>query len=177
MRRVLALVFLVVVASPMPSLTMARGTQAPAVATSLQDLSWLAGHWVGKTPRGDYIEEMWMPERDGHMLGSFRWERGNGRWLFEFMSLEAAPATPGALTMRLKHFDRAFRGMEEKTESTTFTSTERAASRVVFEFREDARVVRLVYLRTGPDALSVTFDETEPGKPAVHIEFPYTRVR
>ena len=176
MRRILALVFLLVVASPLPSLTTARGAQAPAAASSLQDLSWLAGHWVGKTARGAHIEEMWMPARGGLMIGSFRWEQGNGRWLFEFMSLEAAPAIPGALTLRLKHFDRAFTGMEEKTESTTFTSIERTASRVVFEFKEDARVIRLTYVRTGPDALTVTFDESEPGKPAVRIEFPYTRV-
>jgi Domain of unknown function (DUF6265) len=177
MRRILALVFLVIVASPMPSLTMARGAQAPAVAESLQDLSWLAGHWVGKTGKGAHIEEMWMPARGGLMIGSFRWEQGNGRWLFEFMSLEASAADAGRLTLRLKHFDRAFTGMEERTASTTFTSTERTPSRVVFELREDARVVRLAYVRTGPDALTVTFDETEPGKPAARIEFPYTRVR
>jgi hypothetical protein len=111
------------------------------------------------------------------MLGSFRWERGGGRWLFEFMSLEVAAAAPGALTLRLKHFDRAFRGMEEKTASTTFTAIETNASRVLFELKEAGRVVRLTYARTTPDRLDVTFEETEPGKPPTRIEFPYTRAK
>jgi hypothetical protein len=77
----------------------------------------------------------------------------------------------------LKHFDRAFHGWEEKTVSTTFTAVEQSASRVLYEMKASARTVRLVYEKTGPDTLKVTFDETETGKPATRVEFPYTRVR
>lgn len=177
MRRVLALVFLVAAAASLPIVAVRGRAQSSGQTAALHDVAWLAGHWVGTTPNGAYIEEMWMPERDGHMIGSFRWERGAGRWLFEFMSLEAAPATSGALTLRLKHFDRAFKGMEEKTESTTFTSTARTSSQIVFELKEGARLVRLTYAKAAGDGLAVTFEETEPGKPPTRLEFPYTRVR
>jgi hypothetical protein len=94
------------------------------------------------------------------------------------MSLDAGTsAAPAPVTLRLKHFDRAFHGWEEKTESSTFTVVEQSASRVLFEMKASARTVRLAYEKTGPDTLKVTFDETESGKPATRLVFPYTRVR
>jgi hypothetical protein len=54
---------------------------------------------------------------------------------------------------------------------------EQSASRVLFEMKASAQTVRLVYEKTGPDTLKVTFDETETGQPATRVEFPYTRVR
>ena len=155
--------------------------QAPGVSSAsdaLADLDWLAGRWVGTMANGRHIEEMWMPARDGLMIGSFRWERGNGRWLFEFMSLDTAGAeSSGGLLLRLKHYDRAFRGMEEKDASTTFALVARASSRAVFELREATRLVRLTYTRTAPDALSVLFEEQESGKAPTRIQFPYERAR
>lgn len=93
------------------------------------------------------------------------------------MSLEADPAEPATLILRPKHFDRKFVGLEEKTASTTFRSIETSSERILFELKESGRVVRLTYARTGPDALMVAFEETEPGKTPTRIEFPYTRVR
>jgi hypothetical protein len=178
MRRADLLVFLMIALLPMTPLTIVGDAQTTsAAATPVDDLSWLAGRWVGKTARGAYIEELWMPAHDGFMLGSFRWDRGNGRWLFEFMSLEADPAAPATLVLRLKHFDKAFAGLEEKTASTTFRSREASAKRILFELQESGRVVRLTYVRTAPDAMTVTFEESEPGKAATRIEFPYTRVK
>ena len=153
--------------------------------------AWLVGHWVGTTANGRHIEEMWMPAVDGHMIGSFRWARGNGRWLFEFMSIDVQPAdggparatspAPGGagaatpLVLRIKHFDRGFRGIEEKTESTRLTLADHGPDHLTFESRETRRIVRVGYRRAGPDRLTATFDEMEEGKPAVHLEFPYRR--
>jgi hypothetical protein len=176
MRRAAAVFVLVLSVLPlMPASALAQGS---APAASLQDLSWLVGRWVGKTASGQHIEEMWMPAEDGLMIGSFRWERGQGRWLFEFMSLDAGTAaSPTPLTFRLKHFDRGFRGLEDKAVSTTLTPIEASASRVLFEMREAERLVRITYSRPSADALLVVFDETAPGQTAVHIEFPFTRAR
>lgn len=176
MRRVLALVLLVTAAASLPFVVALGRAEAPA-ASPLSDVAWLAGHWVGSTPAGAYIEEVWMPERDGHMLGSFRWDRGQGRWLFEFMSIETGALSAAPLTLRLKHFDRGFRGFEDRTESTTFTSTTRTADTVVFELRQEARQVNLTYTRVGDSGLHVRFEETQPGQPVTRLEFPYTRRR
>jgi hypothetical protein len=159
---------------------VADAAQAPpAATTALAELSWLVGHWQGETARGRHIEEMWMPAEDGVMIGSFRWARGNGRWLFEFMSIDVMPpplSSAPPLTLRIKHFDRGFRGLEDQASSTTLMLVEQTADRVVFELRETGRTVRVGYARSGADQLTATFDETEAGKPAVHLEFPYTRV-
>jgi len=74
--------------------------------------------------------------------------------------------------LRIKHFDRALRGMEEKDVSTMLALVEHSAEHVVFEFRAGARTVRVGYRRDGPDRLTATFDESQPGKPAAHLEFP-----
>lgn len=176
MRRAAAVFVLLLVM--LPAMAAGARAQGSAPAVSLQDLSWLVGRWVGKTASGQHIEEMWMPAQDGLMIGSFRWERGQGRWLFEFMSLDTGtPATPTPLTFRLKHFDRGFRGLEEKAVSTTLTPIEASAGRVLFEMKDGERVVRITYSHPAPDRLLVVFDETAPGQKAVHIEFPFTRVR
>jgi hypothetical protein len=176
MRRAVAVFVLVLATLP---LTIASAlAQGSAPAASLQDLSWLAGHWVGTTASGQHIEEMWMPARDGLMIGSFRWELGQGRWLFEFMSLDTGTAAaPAPLTFRLKHFDRGFRGREDKAVSTTLLPKEVSTSRVLFEMKEGDRIVRLTYTYSAPDRLLVVFDETAPGETAAHIEFPFRRER
>ena len=176
MRRAFAVFILVIAALPLVGARALAQGNAPTV--SLQDLAWLAGHWVGTTASGQHIEEMWMPARDGLMIGSFRWQRGQAGWLFEFMSLDVGtPTAPTPLTFRLKHFDRGFRGLEDKTVSTTLTPVEASASRILFEMKDGARVVRLTYTRSAPDGLLIVFDETAPGEKPAHIEFPFTRVR
>ncbi|MBA2355437.1 MAG: hypothetical protein H0V80_12300 [Acidobacteria bacterium] len=174
-----------------PDLTNAQPTPTPpspaAASTTAADLSWLVGHWTGTTAQGQHIEEMWMPARDGLMLGSFRWERDDHRWLFELLAI-ADPTTgapvsgagaraPGRLVLRLKHFDRQFRGLEAQEASTTLTLVEHTDDRVVFEMIEGKRLVRVGYTRKDADTLVAFYDATETGKPAMHIDFPYTRVK
>ena len=174
MRRMLALVLLVVTTASIPLVAALSRAQSSS-ATSLADVAWLTGHWVGKTASGELVEEVWMPDRGGMMIGSFRWQRANGRWLLEFMQLIDTPAAPSPFSLRIKHFNQDFRGMEEKDASTSLVAAERTPTRVVFEMKDAGRVVRVGYEKKGPDALLAWFDEQEPGKPAVHIEFPYTR--
>lgn len=80
MRRVGVIMFpAILLLSSAPPEMAGRGQSAAPAPASLADLSWLAGRCVGNTRRGAYIEELWMPGHDGLMLGSFRWDRGNGR--------------------------------------------------------------------------------------------------
>jgi len=177
MRRVLIALWLVIAGAALPCAAAPRTETATAATSPLDELSWLAGRWVGQTDSGAFIEESWMAARDGLMLGSFRWDRGKGRWLFEFMTLEVDPASPSTLVLRLKHFDRSLEGFEEKTESTTFRAIETSPSRVLFELKRETGGVRLTYARTGADGLLVTFEETEAGKAPTKISFSYSRVK
>jgi hypothetical protein len=176
MRRILAPVLLVATAALLPFAPAPSRAQT-STTTSLSEVSWLTGHWAGKTAKGEHIEEMWMADQGGMMIGSFRWQRPDGRWLFEFMQLLDTPAAISPFTLRIKHFNRDFRGMEDKDASTSLMVKERTATRLVFEMKEATRVVQVGYERKGADALLAWFDEQEPGKSPVHIEFPYTRLR
>jgi hypothetical protein len=176
MRRILALVLSVAAAALLPFAPALTSAQT-STTTSLSEVSWLTGHWVGKTAKGEHIEEMWMADQGGMMIGSFRWQRPNGRWLFEFMQLLDTPAAISPFTLRIKHFNRDFRGMEDKDASTSLMVKERTPTRIVFEMTEATRVVQVGYERKGADALLAWFDEQEPGKSPVHIEFPYTKVQ
>jgi hypothetical protein len=160
----------------------AVAAQAPVVtepprAASLDAAAWLVGHWVGTTATGQHIEEMWMPAVDGHMLGSFRWARADGRWLFELLALDtqSPPADGTPLVLRIKHFDRALRGMEEKGESTTLRLESHGPDRLMFAMTDGARTVRVGYTRQDADHITGIFEEVVPDKPAVRLEFPYTR--
>ena len=176
MRRILSLVLLVAVAASIPFVAaLSRAQSSPP--SSLADVSWLEGHWTGKTARGEHVEEMWMPAEGGVMIGSFRWKRASGGWLFEFLQLLDTPAAISPYTLHIKHFDQDFRGWEAKDQSTSLVVAERTPTRLVFEQTQGARVVRVGYEKKSADALLAWFDEQEPGKPPVHIEFPYTRVK
>ena len=89
--------------------------QNPGKGT-VAEFDWLVGYWTGTGLGGD-CEEVWMPEVDGHMIGTFRfWE--NGALVFsEFMNLVQDGES---VTMKLKHFGADFLGWEEKEEWTTF---------------------------------------------------------
>lgn len=157
----------------------AERAQSETHAASLDSAAWLVGHWVGTTASGQHIEEMWMPAVDGHMLGSFRWARGDGRWLFELLALDtqSVPAGATTLVLRIKHFDRALRGMEEKGDSTTLRLESHGPDRLMFVLTDAARTVRVGYTRQDADRITATFEEVVPGTPAVRLAFPYTRAR
>lgn len=169
-----------VAAQPPPTTEPPAGVaQCEAHDASLDSAAWLVGHWVGTTASGQHIEEMWMPAVDGHMLGSFRWARGDGRWLFELLALDAQspPAGETPLVLRIKHFDRALRGMEEKGESTTLRLESHGPDRLMFVMADATRTVRVGYTRQDADRITATFEAVAAGKPAVRLEFPYTRAR
>ncbi len=52
----------------------------------VSELNWLEGFWTG-TGFGGECEEVWMPVKDGHMIGTFRfWSEG--KLVFsEFMNI------------------------------------------------------------------------------------------
>ncbi|MCS5489916.1 DUF6265 family protein [Algoriphagus limi] len=95
---------------------------------TVENLDWLVGYWSG-TGFGGECEEVWMPEVDGHMVGTFRfWE--NGQLVFsEFMNLIQDGES---VTMKLKHFSPDLEGWEEKEEWTVFQLIELGEQKVWF---------------------------------------------
>jgi hypothetical protein len=60
-----------------------------AITTSVEDLSWMAGHW-GATVDGVEMEEVWLAPKSGVMVGLHRDAKAQ-KASFEFMRIAATP--------------------------------------------------------------------------------------
>ncbi|WP_425637599.1 DUF6265 family protein [Algoriphagus yeomjeoni] len=95
---------------------------------NVSDLDWLEGFWTG-TGFGGECEEVWMPEVDGNMVGTFRfWSEG--KLVFsEFMNIVQEGDT---FSLKLKHFNADLSPWEEKDKWTTFRLVEVGEDAVYF---------------------------------------------
>jgi hypothetical protein len=144
------------------------------VETRVEDLAWLAGHWVGEIG-GQPVEEHWSEPAAGAMMGMFRWLRDGQPFLYEHFLLEPGPVGP---VMRLRHFHPGSVAWEEKDRPVPFTLasliTGGDAVEAVFEDRTKRPVVRLTYRLEGESALLVLLD-TWRGEQPLRLEFRYRR--
>jgi hypothetical protein len=117
---------------------------------SVEDLSWMVGYWAGPGLGGD-CEEVWMPARDGHMIGTFRfWDEGN-LVFSEFMNFVQEGQS---ISLKLKHFNPDLTGWEEKEEWTTFKLIELGPNTasfhgITYERKGDELVIHLALTEKG----------------------------
>ncbi len=80
------------------SLAAAAGQGAPAAGElELEDLGWMAGHWMLQEAGGT-TEELWMPARGGMMLGLNRSvQKGRARGSFEYLRIVEDPEHGGVV--------------------------------------------------------------------------------
>lgn len=97
-------------------LATAAFAQAPAPppaaspAAKIESMAWLAGYWEGEG-LGGTMEDIWMPPRDGVILGAFRLVQPQGKGFYELFAIEEHE---GSLRFVVKHFHRNWVGWEEK---------------------------------------------------------------
>lgn len=85
--------------------------QAPASPPAkIEALAWLAGYWQGEG-LGGILEDIWMPPRDGVILGAFRLTKPDGKGFYELFAVEEIE---GSLQFVVKHFHPNWVGWEEK---------------------------------------------------------------
>ena len=127
----------------------------------VEDLNWLTGYWTGSGLGGD-CEEVWLPAKDGHMVGTFRfWDEG--KLVFsEFMNFVQEGES---ISLKLKHFNPDLSGWEEKEEWTTFKLIELGPNTAWFH--------GITYERKG-DELVIYLALTEKGERRIE-EFRFVR--
>jgi hypothetical protein len=96
---------------------------------NIEDLSWIVGYWTGPGFGGE-CEEVWMPGRDGHMVGTFRFWMDGELVFSEFMNLVQEGES---VSMKLKHFNPDLTSWEEKEEWTTFRLIELTENKAWFD--------------------------------------------
>ena len=89
--------------------------QASPPAT-IEDVAWIAGHWRGSA-MGGLTEEIWSPPLGGTMMGSFKLVVEDQ---VRFFKQETISEEKGSLNLKIKHFDAALTGWEEKDETVDF---------------------------------------------------------
>lgn len=104
-----------VAGDPVPVMTLESGAASPAA--KIEDLSWLAGRWVGEG-LGGTAEDVIAPASDGQMMGMFRHNKADGSVNFYEFYLFAEKE--GSLTQRLKHYSPMLAGWEEKDQFVEF---------------------------------------------------------
>ena len=133
----------------------AEDIEMPALAkSSIGDLSWLAGAWIGKRSTGSSIEERWSPPLGGVMLATSRSVNTSGK-MFAFEYLRIVERDGGLVYV-------AQPGGKLPTE---FVLTEVSPSRAVFENPRHDYPKRIVYELSTAGELKATIGSTKGGTP------------
>jgi hypothetical protein len=142
----------------------APAAPAPPVAT-IDDVRFMAGHWVGDMG-GGLSEEVWTEPSGNGMLGMWRYVAGGEARVLELLTLTAGP---DGVTLRLRHFDGRLVAREEKDAPLAFKLVKSGPREARFEGTEKGETVRLAYRAEGDTLVSVL---DKGGKPQ---EFRFKR--
>lgn len=134
----------------------------------VKGLTFLEGKWAA-TVEGELWEEVWMAPSGDSAVGICRAIKDGRTFLYEVLTVEQ---DEGGAVLRLKHFNRALVGWEEKDVAVEVPLVSLTGNEVVFAKADGS--LRLTYRRTGPDELLAILERTKKGKP-VTTEFRYTR--
>jgi Domain of unknown function (DUF6265) len=131
-------------------------------ARSISELSWISGDW--QTPPGTrvQIDEHWMQPGGGSMLGMSRSVAGEKTVEFEYLRIE-------------QRKDGIYYVAHPKAQcpGTDFKLTSATSSEVVFENPNHDFPKRIIYRKTGDDAITASIDGGEGTRA---ISFAYRRI-
>lgn len=109
-------VVLLLLSSPGIAQQTKQLNNTPPAKGSLDQLTWLEGHWKGEA-FGGTAEEIWSPAQAGTMMFSFRLINNNKVSFYEFGFITQQDET---LVLKLKHFGADLTGWEEKDKWVEF---------------------------------------------------------
>lgn len=112
MKNYLAFLFCIVALNLFSQNTLKYEDSKETFKASIDNVSWIAGYWVGEAFDGD-IEEVWTNPLGNSMMGSFKLVVNNEVQFYELCTISEENET---LVFRLKHFNNDLKGWEEKDE-------------------------------------------------------------
>jgi hypothetical protein len=108
------------------TLQLTENQQSPSA--SLNEVSWIAGHWQGEA-FGGIAEEIWSPPSGGSMMCAFKLTKEDKVQFYEICTITEEN---GTLMLRLKHFHPDLKGWEEKDETVEFPLVRLTGDRAYF---------------------------------------------
>jgi len=112
MKIYLAFLFIIVSLQCYSQNTLKYDDSKANTKASINDVSWIAGHWIGEA-FGGVIEEVWTSPLGDSMMGSFKMVVEDKVEFYELCTISEENET---LFFRLKHFHNDMKGWEEKDE-------------------------------------------------------------
>lgn len=95
---------------------------------SLDEVSWISGHWHGEA-FGGIVEEVWTEPLGPSMMGSFKLVANDKVVFYEILIIKEIEES---LILQLKHFSGDLEGWEEKDETVDFKLMKVAPNAVYF---------------------------------------------
>lgn len=127
--------------------------EAPGKAT-VDQIAWLQGYWQGEGFGGE-CEEVWMPAKDGQMVGTFRFYSKGELVFSEYMRMVEEGDT---FVLKIKHFNPDGSPWEEKNDWVDFRLIEVEENLVHFH--------GFTIIRSG-DSLKMYMAMTENGERSI----------
>ena len=140
------------------TLTLTDGMLLPEA--TLEEISWISGHWKGEGMGGTF-EEIWTEPDAGSMMGSFRHMSDDQVNFYELMTITKEN---NSLLLRIKHFNPDLAGWEEKEESVEFKLLKLTETHAYFD--------GLTFEKVSDTSMNV-FVITEEGDNQSEIKFSY----
>lgn len=109
--------------------TMSLGEGQSSPKASLEEISWMEGHWKGEA-FGGITEEIWSPPLGGSMMFSFKHVADGSVTFYELGHIRQVDET---LVFELKHFSGDLKAWEEKDEVQRFKLIKVDGNRFYFE--------------------------------------------
>ena len=122
---------------------LAKGASGPS--TTIADLAWLEGHWIGEMPEGP-VEHVILGPKFGHMPGFVRAVSPQGVLFYEISVFAQAG---DIVTVRVKHFTPQLAGWEAQDAFVDRPLVDRDATSLFFD--------GITFSRTGQDSFTVYF--------------------
>ncbi|WP_298366896.1 DUF6265 family protein [uncultured Lutibacter sp.] len=160
MKIYLAILFLVV-SSNMISQNTLQLNDKNSPNASINDVSWIAGYWVGDA-LGGHVEEVWTTPLGDSMMGSFKLVIDEKVKFYEFCTISQENKS---LILRIKHFNNDLKGWEEKENSVEFPLVKLETNKAYFD--------GLTFEKVSKDKLTMYVVFKNNGKEPVEMKFQY----
>jgi hypothetical protein len=143
--------------------TISFADESISPKATLDDVSWIAGHWKGEA-FGGIAEEIWSPPLGDSMMFVFKLITDGKVQFYEIGHIRQADET---LFLQLKHFHASLKGWEEKDDTVDFKLVKLEKDRVYFD--------DLTFEKISVDEINVYVVIGEDGGTGKEVKFNYKR--
>jgi hypothetical protein len=145
------------------TLSLSEGQVSPRA--SIQEVSWIAGHWRGEA-FGGITEEIWSPPLGNSMMCVFRLVNDD---ITSFYEIETISEVNETLILRLKHFHADLKGWEEKNVTVDFPLVKLEPHKAYFD--------GLTFEKISEDEMNVYVVMQDDDGSENEMKFPYRLVK